>query len=134
MACKFIKYDDLLVICDECGYITPLINGEIPIRVTCKPIYQPQYEPSLIIKIKNFAKAAASHLEKGNPTVTEEQLSRRLEICKTCVLFKPTADGLGGTCLHNSCGCSIKDTLEYMNKIAWADQECPVGKWGKEST
>ena len=131
MKCKFIKYDNTLFMCNECGYITTLENAD---RV-CVYVFQPQYQgPDLLQKIKNFTRAATGHLANGNPTVTEEQLKRRLEICKSCVLFKPLQDGLGGTCMHNSCGCSIKDTLDYMNKIAWADQECPVSKWGKETT
>lgn len=131
MACKFIKYNEELEICDICGYIAS--KGSV--REDCRYIFQEQYQgPDFLQKVKNFTRAVTGHLANGNPTVTEEQLKKRLEICKTCVLFKPTGDGVGGTCLHNSCGCSIKDTLEYMNKIAWADQECPVGKWGKEST
>ena len=132
MQCDFIKYDDKMWICDRCGYIT---EYEGAVREVCTPVFQEKYQgPSFLQKVRNFAIAAQGHLAKGNPTVTEEQLKRRLEICKSCVLFKPLADGLGGTCMHNSCGCNIKDTLDYMNKIAWADQECPVGKWGKETT
>jgi hypothetical protein len=29
------------------------------------------------------------------------------------------------------CGCNINTKKIFMNKLAWADQECPIGKWGK---
>jgi hypothetical protein len=28
------------------------------------------------------------------------------------------------------CGCNLNKKQIFMNKLAWADQECPVGKWG----
>ena len=29
------------------------------------------------------------------------------------------------------CGCNINTKKKFMNKLAWADQECPIGKWKK---
>jgi glycosyltransferase involved in cell wall biosynthesis len=28
------------------------------------------------------------------------------------------------------CGCNINDQQIYLNKLAWADQKCPISKWG----
>jgi hypothetical protein len=29
------------------------------------------------------------------------------------------------------CGCAISNKKIFLNKLAWADQECPIGKWKK---
>jgi hypothetical protein len=34
------------------------------------------------------------------------------------------------TCLM--CGCNLSKKKVFLNKLAWADQECPLGKWKKE--
>ncbi|HTM54977.1 MAG TPA: hypothetical protein VL175_13170 [Pirellulales bacterium] len=35
-----------------------------------------------------------------------------------------------GAC--SQCGCPANDRLpKFVSKLAWADQECPVGKWPK---
>ena len=31
------------------------------------------------------------------------------------------------------CGCNLSRKKIFMNKLAWADQECPLSKWGKEN-
>jgi len=114
--------------CDKCGYDTELESLE---RM-CKPIIQPQYgEPSLIKKIGNFSFAFGKHFYKGMPTVNKEQLDERLKICKECPLFKQKEAMIGGTCTHESCGCTITDEIVFLNKIAWKDQSCPIGKWGE---
>jgi hypothetical protein len=33
----------------------------------------------------------------------------------------------------NICGCAISKKSKFLNKLAWADQECPAGKWPKIS-
>ena len=112
--------------CEKCGYDTKFENAE---RI-CEPIIQTQYgEPSLAKKIGNFSFAYAKHLYKGMPTVNQEQLDERLKICKECPLFKKKEAMVGGICTHESCGCTITDEITFLNKIAWADQECPLKKW-----
>jgi hypothetical protein len=29
------------------------------------------------------------------------------------------------------CGCNVNTKKVFLNKLAWADQECPLGKWKK---
>ncbi len=77
-------------------------------------------------KAVRFASAATKHILSGRPKATPDQISSRLEICKTCDLFG------GKHC--KECGCACDGTSNFMNKLAWADQECPhpAGpKWGK---
>jgi hypothetical protein len=85
--------------------------------------------PPLLTRVGNFIKAATRHTLAGNPMVTEEEMKGRLEICKACELFKPNENAVGGVCTHANCGCNVQDNLNYLNKIAWATESCPVGKW-----
>jgi len=82
--------------------------------------------PSLVHRAVKFASAATKHILSGRPKATPDQISARLEICKTCDLFD------GKHC--KECGCACNGSANFMNKLAWADQECPhpAGpKWGK---
>lgn len=120
MNCIFIKDGDIFK-CEVCGSI---------VKKNCKQNCSGQKQeksPGLVRKIVNFVPAAISHAIKGNPTVSEDKMRERLSICKGCQLY----DKIKEICTHSSCGCPIKDNLEYRNKIAWADQECPIGLWGK---
>lgn len=58
----------------------------------------------------------ASALLRGEKIlVSEAEVARRREICKTCEFFK------NGRCLK--CGCFNK----YKNKLK--TEKCPIGKW-----
>lgn len=77
----------------------------------------------------NFAKAYASHVIAGRPQATDEQVAERFAICQGCELYKSTGEGRG-QCLHESCGCYLKLVgVNGLNKLRWADQACPLGKW-----
>lgn len=84
--------------------------------------------PPIGRRLLNFAKSAALHAMRGNPTCTEEEIQQRLDICKQCDLFK-RYDEETGVCTHDDCGCNIKSQQKYLNKLAWKDQRCPIGKW-----
>lgn len=88
--------------------------------------------PPLLKRLSNFVFSATKHIVRGSPKCTEEQIEERLRLCHECPLFKrhSTAD-TGGICTHESCGCNIKDYQTYLNKLAWADQKCPIDKWGR---
>jgi len=57
---------------------------------------------------------------------SQEQIDERMEICKGCEFYQ------NNTCLK--CGCALSRERNYMNKLLWADQSCPVNKWGPVST
>ena len=80
-------------------------------------------EPSLPRRLANFTQAAASHLLAGLPQASQTEIDRRFAICQTCQHFN------GRHCTHTSCGCTVSSELKFLNKLAWADQRCPVGKW-----
>lgn len=113
-SCKFIKRGEISI-CEVCGFTTDKIN---PFRAVCKT------PPSLLTKIGNFIPALTHHVMTGMKKCTQEEIGRRLNICKDCPLF------VANTCSHDSCGCNIKDTQTFFNKLYWADQKCPLDKWG----
>jgi hypothetical protein len=81
--------------------------------------------PSFLQKVKNFAVASAKHVAAGMPMASDEEIIRRHDICLGCEFLKD------GAC--SKCGCPVVRTKQYVSKLSWADSECPVGKWGKES-
>tara|TARA_Y100000004_G_C8790652_1_gene359087 strand:- start:26 stop:289 length:264 start_codon:yes stop_codon:yes gene_type:complete len=72
-------------------------------------------------RIWKFSIAAIKHACRGMPTCTQEQINERLKICKSCPHF--TGNGCA------KCGCNCGGKPKFLNKLAWADQECPIGKW-----
>jgi hypothetical protein len=73
--------------------------------------------------IINFIKSLFWHLYSGSPKSSQELIDNRLSICKTCDLF----DRYNSQCLE--CGCNINNKKIFLNKLAWADQRCPLNKW-----
>ena len=81
---------------------------------------------NLAVKIKNFIKALWFHIGYGLPKCSQEQINYRFKICSGCEFF----DRVNTECLQ--CGCNISPKKKFLNKLAWADQKCPIGKWGPE--
>lgn len=84
--------------------------------------YRVKDEPSFLQKAANFANAAAHHISSGMPAASEEQVAQRFEICRSCEFYRDS------TCMK--CGCPVVREKRFLSKLAWADQSCPVGKWG----
>ena len=120
---------------DENG--TPYKHTRRHIKNKPDPIPEP---PSMMRKAMNFGKAAIRHVLNGAPKSTSEVIMERLSICQSCELFKmlppkKVPKHLShlpvGTCMHKSCGCFIHRAEVFPNKLAWADQACPLNKWGE---
>jgi hypothetical protein len=79
--------------------------------------------PSFLQKVRNFAVASAKHVAAGMPMASDEEIIRRHDICMGCEFMKDNA--------CTKCGCPVKRAKEYVSKLSWADQACPIGKWGK---
>ena len=87
-------------------------------------------KPSAAQKVANFAGAAARHLEAGRPQATDEQVAERFAICQGCELYQAKSE-VEGVCNHRSCGCKLKQVgVTGLNQLRWADQFCPLKKWG----
>ena len=82
----------------------------------------------MISKIKTFLKSLWFHVWSGFPKSTQSEINFRYSICLLCDSF----DKQHSEC--SECGCNINNKKIFMNKLAWADQECPIGKWTKINT
>lgn len=79
-----------------------------------------------LTKVKNLATAAAQHIAAGMPTASDEVILERWTICQGCEFLKNDA--------CSKCGCPVARDRKFVSKLAWADQSCPVGKWGPAVT
>lgn len=79
----------------------------------------------MFLKIKTFLKSLLFHIYSGFPKSTQEQIEKRYEICIACEKFNKEKSECG------VCGCAISRNRVFMNKLAWADQSCPLQKWTK---
>ena len=118
--------------CRERGYtldqVRPCIISEDGDAITVDETH-PTYPraraptpPGLIEKAKNFAASAARHVAAGMPKATQEQIDARFAICQGCEHF----DGKACT----KCGCPVVRERQFVSKLSWANEKCPVGKWG----
>ena len=77
----------------------------------------------MIIRIVTFLKSLLFHIRLGLPKSTQYQINYRYSICLECDSF----DKANAVCTE--CGCNINNRKIFMNKLAWADQHCPLNKW-----
>ena len=77
----------------------------------------------MLRKIINFIKALYFHIGAGLPKCNQNQIDERYKICVGCEMFHQNQ------CLE--CGCNVNNKKIFMNKLAWADQHCPLNKWEK---
>lgn len=77
----------------------------------------------IFLKIKNFAVSLWFHIYNGFPKATKLEILQRYQICLECAEF----DSAKSEC--SICGCRISNKSQFMNKLAWADQSCPLNKW-----
>ena len=82
----------------------------------------PRELPPLAERLRNFAASTAKHVAAGMPRATDEQIAERFAICQGCEFL---ADG---AC--SKCGCPIQREAKFISKLSWANEQCPVGKWG----
>ena len=74
-------------------------------------------------RVLTFLKSLFWHVSLGMPKSTRSQINKRFEICSSCDMF----DTKNSQCLI--CGCNINTKKIFLNKLAWADQKCPLNKW-----
>jgi len=124
--CNFIPIDTDRYQCSKCETIIRTIdNYDYPPIFICKNSMKDNNQISFLEKVKNFAGAAIDHAAAGFPVCSDEQIKKRFSICQTCEFLT------NNTC--SKCGCPISRTKTFASKLAWADQECPIGKWKKEN-
>jgi hypothetical protein len=79
----------------------------------------------LLIRIKVFLKSLFFHIWAGFPKATLSEINDRYQICLDCKEY----NSIKQVC--EICGCNINNKSQFLNKLAWADQECPKNKWFK---
>lgn len=123
--CQFTQIDFDLYECKNCGTRVRLHSGQGAPIFPCKRTFiREKSGPSLGSKVLNFAKSAINHVANGAPLCTEDQIEKRYSVCNGCEFLQDNS--------CTKCGCPISRTKHFVSKIAWADQECPIGKWKKE--
>lgn len=79
----------------------------------------------LLLRMQTFLKSLFFHIYAGFPKATKYEINYRYLICTSCENY----DRKFSQCAL--CGCNLSDKKEFLNKLAWADQECPIGRWSK---
>jgi uncharacterized paraquat-inducible protein A len=79
----------------------------------------------LSLRLITFLKSLWFHIWLGFPKSSQKEINERYNICLSCKDF----DSKNSQC--TICGCNINNKKIFLNKLAWADQECPIGKWKK---
>lgn len=98
-------------------------SAEIEDRLCAEhPVTCGENTPSLLEKAANFATDMARWAKEGFPTVSEEVLQTRLDVCRACPWFKGLA---GGSLMHTMCGkCGCTNL-----KLSISTSHCPIGRW-----
>ena len=117
--------------CRQRGYtlneVRPCILNEAGDLITVDethPAYPRHPKPgvTLLGKAKNFATSAARHVAAGMPQASDEDVAARFAICQQCEHYD------GKAC--RKCGCPVVREKRFLSKLSWANESCPVGKWG----
>ena len=77
----------------------------------------------MAIRLQTFLRSLIWHISLGLPKSSQEVINHRFSICNSCNSF----DSTNNQC--NECGCGISNKKRFLNKLAWADQQCPLDKW-----
>lgn len=130
MTCEFVRTNEYQYKCMVCGTTVSNFHGIDYPTLICKSklsIYQPEdygirlseIEPDTEENIESYRKI--DDLKK----CSIDEIEHRFAICASCEYYK------NNTC--EKCGCYLVRDQVYMNKLAWKDQECPLGKWKSSS-
>lgn len=110
--------------CDVCGMDMEVLDGRMFVVHACRADPPPAM-PSLAQRAATFTQAAARHVAAGMPRASDEEIERRFAICQGCEYYD------GSAC--RKCGCCVSRERRFLSKLAWAGEQCPVGKWGPVS-
>ncbi len=116
----------------DCGASLKIPIAAFPFTCVCKKRHEwPQGVlggPGLIQRAVNFSVAGVKHLATGAKLVDDVTREWRYLQCLDCEQY---FDSEKETCTHKQCGCGIKKQRGIIDKLSWASQNCPIGRWGK---
>lgn len=125
MLCDLVTYDGYDFKCKNCGIILSFEEYQnIPPVYVCTMSIEKQNSdsfPSFIKRIKNFALATITHIATGAKMCDDKSIEKRYEICQSCSNFSNNSCKL--------CGCYLTRNKQFISKLAWKDQKCPINKW-----
>lgn len=79
-------------------------------------------------RVANYAREYAVWVGAGKPYRSDSDIGAIFtNICSPCEHFERKSESRGVCAL---CGCKLRNTGKYLNKIAWGTSKCPAGKWG----
>lgn len=114
----------------------PAQKGPAPNAADHKSADPPPDPPSIIRRGLNFTHATIKHFLNRMPTCDQAEIDARITVCQgspsklteqRCTYLNPETR----VCTHADCGCHITSELKFVSKLAWRDQDCPLGKWPK---
>lgn len=117
------KYKDRME-CVNCGWEhkNPLVKRNCQHFLERVDETPKRVKPSFLQKVTNFAGAVVKDVATGMKRTSEEEINRRLSICKECP-FYIKKDEESGSC--SKCGCPISRDRVYLNKVYWESEHCP---------
>lgn len=112
--------------CSRCGHRVATHEPEPPVS-KCQELHRPG-----LAEVGSFALSLFKLAAHGG-MATGATVEKRLRICQQCDKFRPKQNRC------NVCGCKVNDKSgnwlkNLTNKLAYPDQECPLGKWGPEGS
>ena len=127
MTCDFIRMNDYQYKCRTCGTTIANFEGSgYPTMICYSKITQ--YNPEEYgIRITNIDQNDEPKIDPASQKIDDikkcsiEEIENRFRICNSCEFYN------NNTC--EKCGCYLVRDQIYMNKLAWKDQSCPIGKW-----
>lgn len=120
MFCSFIEINHGVYRCSVCGITLESSDYNKPVW-PCSGIKISASEPSLVKKIKNFASSLSKHASNNFTIASDDKIQARFEICSRCEFFKDH--------VCSKCGCPINRHKNYISKLSWDSEKCPINKW-----
>jgi hypothetical protein len=127
MMCDFIKINDYQYKCRTCGTTISHFEGSDYPTMMCHSKIT-EYNPvEYGIRITNIDQNDEPKINPESQKIDDlkkcslQQIEDRFAVCNSCEFYK------NNTC--EKCGCYLVRDQIYMNKLAWKDQSCPIGKW-----
>jgi hypothetical protein len=120
MFCDFIEIEYGRYRCSKCNTEISTDDYQPPVFI-CGWNDKNIESPDLLTKIKNFSNSLIDHAKNNFNMADDAEIARRFSICKTCDYFR------NSSCLK--CGCPINRHRNYISKLSWSSEKCPIDKW-----